>query len=164
MGCRNLLSRPNSNHSLEATVYRPLERPQFAHCWKIHRWVSVGVQGERFSSQVRKNSLNIKFLGGIFLGHPGPRRRDIPDKNFMQVAFLRDFAKGVAGTVSLPIFSVFRFFPFSSVSVSEKTGRHRSRDPFCETPIFSAVEIDREWPGCPGIWVGTSRIWKKKLM
>ena len=37
--------------------------------------------------QVRKNSLNIKFLGGIFLGHPGPRRRDIPDKNFMQVAF-----------------------------------------------------------------------------
>ena len=60
--------------------------------------------------QVRKNSLNIKFLGGIFLGHPGPRRRDIPDKNFMQVAF------------------------------------------FCC--------LDREWPGCPGIWVGTSRIWK----
>ena len=20
--------------------------------------------------------------------------------------------------------------------------------------------LDREWPGCPGIWVGTSRIWK----
>ena len=37
--------------------------------------------------QVRKNSLNIKFLGRIFLGHPGPRCRDIPDKNFMQVAF-----------------------------------------------------------------------------
>ena len=35
-----------------------------------------------------KKSLNIKFLGGIFLGHPGPRRRDIPDKNFMQVASL----------------------------------------------------------------------------
>ena len=24
---------------------------------------------------------------------------------------------------------------------------------------FSVV-LDREWPGCPGIWVGTSRIWK----
>ena len=56
-----------------------------------------------------KNSPNIKFLGGIFLGHLGPRRRDIPDKNFMQVAF------------------------------------------FC---------CFREWPGCPGIWVGTSWIWK----
>ena len=49
------------------------------------------------SNQVRKNSLNIKFLGGIFLGHPGPRRRDIPDKNFMQVAFFCCFRQGVAG-------------------------------------------------------------------
>ena len=57
-----------------------------------------------------KKSLNIKLLGGIFLGYPGPRRRDIPDKNFMQVAF--------------------------------------------------SVVLDREWPGCPGIWVGMSRIWK----
>ena len=48
-------------------------------------------------SQVRKNSLNIKFLGGIFLGHPGPRRRDIPDKNFMQGAFFCCFRQGVAG-------------------------------------------------------------------
>ena len=48
-------------------------------------------------NQVRKNSLNIKFLGGIFLGHPGPRRRDIPDKNFMQVAFFCCFRQGVAG-------------------------------------------------------------------
>ena len=48
-------------------------------------------------TQVRKNSLNIKFLGGIFLGHPGPRRRDIPDKNFMQVAFFCCFRQGVAG-------------------------------------------------------------------
>ena len=48
-------------------------------------------------SQVRKNSLNIKFLGRIFLGHPGPRRRDIPDKNFMQVAFFCCFREGVAG-------------------------------------------------------------------
>ena len=47
--------------------------------------------------QVRKNSLNIKFLGRIFLGHPGPRRRDIPDKNFMQVAFFCCFRQGVAG-------------------------------------------------------------------
>ena len=37
--------------------------------------------------RVENNSPNIRFLGGIFLGHPGPRRRDIPDKNFMQVAF-----------------------------------------------------------------------------
>ena len=45
----------------------------------------------------RKNSLNIKFLGRIFLGSPGPRRRDIPDKNFMQVAFFCCFRQGVAG-------------------------------------------------------------------
>ena len=42
----------------------------------------------------------------MFLGHPGPRRQDIPDKNFMQVG------------------------------------------------------LDREWPGCPGVGVGTSRTWK----
>ena len=42
--------------------------------------------------------LNMKFLGRIFLGHPGPRRRDIPDKNFMQVAFFCCFRQGVAGT------------------------------------------------------------------
>ena len=48
--------------------------------------------------QVRKNSLNIKFLGGIFLGHPGPRRRDIPDKKFMQVACRCCSRQGVAGT------------------------------------------------------------------
>ena len=47
--------------------------------------------------QVRKNSLNIKSLGRIFLGHPEPRRRDIPDKNFMQVAFFCCFRQGVAG-------------------------------------------------------------------
>ena len=48
-------------------------------------------------TQVRKNSPNIKFLGGIFLGHPGPRRRDVPDKNFMQAAFFCCFRQGVAG-------------------------------------------------------------------
>ena len=31
-----------------------------------------------------------------FLGHPGPRCRDIPDRNFMQVAFLCCFRQGVA--------------------------------------------------------------------
>ena len=25
--------------------------------------------------------------------------------------------------------------------------------------LFSVV-LDKEWPGCPGIWVGTSQIWK----
>ena len=45
----------------------------------------------------KKKNLNIKFLGGIFLGHPGPRRRDIPDKNFVQVAFFCCFRQGVAG-------------------------------------------------------------------
>ena len=51
----------------------------------------------RDPNQERKSSLNIKFLGGIFLGHPGPRRRDIPDKNFMQVAFFCCFRQGLAG-------------------------------------------------------------------
>ena len=37
-------------------------------------------------------SLNIELLGGIL-----PRRRDIPDKNFMQVAFFCCFRPGVAG-------------------------------------------------------------------
>ena len=26
--------------------------------------------------------------------------------------------------------------------------------------VAFSVVLDREWPGCPGIWVGTSRIWK----
>ena len=50
-----------------------------------------------FLKSGRKNSLNIKFLGRIFLGHEGPRRRDILDKNFMQVAFSSCFRQGVAG-------------------------------------------------------------------
>ena len=37
------------------------------------------------------------LLGGRFLGHQGPRRRDIPDKNSMQVAFFWCFRQGVAG-------------------------------------------------------------------
>ena len=59
--------------------------------------------------QVRKNSLNIKFLGG----------RDIRDPDV-----------GISRTKTL-----------------------------CKWP-FSVV-LDREWLGCPGIWVGTSRIWTK---
>ena len=59
------------------------------------RALSRGPESHHF--QERKSSLNIKFLGGIFLGHPGPRRRDIPDKNFMQVAFFCCFRQGVAG-------------------------------------------------------------------
>ena len=46
--------------------------------------------------QERKSSLNIKFLGGIFLGHQEPRRRDIPDENFMQVALFCCFRQGMA--------------------------------------------------------------------
>ena len=34
-----------------------------------------------------KKSLKIQFLGRMFLGHPGPRCRDILDKAFMRVAF-----------------------------------------------------------------------------
>ena len=63
-----------------------------------------------------QNSLNIKFLAGIFLGYPGPRRRDIPAKTLCK-------------------------WPFS-------------------------VVWDREWSGCPGIWVGTSgfaKLYGRKL-
>ena len=62
-----------------------------------HQSASAEMVLKSYVCQVRKNSLNIKFLGGIFLGHPGPRRRDIPDKNFMQVAFFCCFRQGVAG-------------------------------------------------------------------
>ena len=40
-----------------------------------------------------KKSQKIKCLGRIFLEHQGPRPRDIPDKNFMQVAFSVVFTK-----------------------------------------------------------------------
>ena len=46
--------------------------------------------------QEGRNSLKIKFLGRIFLGHQG-KRRDIPDKNFTQVALVCCFRQGVAG-------------------------------------------------------------------
>ena len=44
-----------------------------------------------------KSSLNMKFWVRVFLGHQGPRRWDISDKNFMQVAFFCCFRQGVAG-------------------------------------------------------------------
>ena len=56
---------------------------------------NIFLPGHTFRS--KKNSLNIKFLGGLFLGHPGPKRRDIPVKNFMQVALFCCFRQGVAG-------------------------------------------------------------------
>ena len=43
-----------------------------------------------------KNSLNIKFLGGILLGHPGPRRRETQTKTLSKWPFLL-FTQGVAG-------------------------------------------------------------------
>ena len=84
--------------------------------------VSPGLQGPQTRVTPKIVSIPLQFsgpkkqpkhkvFGGIFLGHPGPRHRDIPDKNFVQVAF--------------------------------------------------SVVLDREWPGYPGLWVGTSRIWKK---
>ena len=38
------------------------------------------------SKQEGDSSLKIKVLGRMLLGHQGPRRRDIPDKNLMQVS------------------------------------------------------------------------------
>ena len=72
---------------------RCLERP-------LVEYAPLGVHpshGGISRNQDRKSSLNRKLLGGIFLGHQGPRRRDIPDKNFMQVAFFCCFRQGVAG-------------------------------------------------------------------
>ena len=44
----------------------------------------------------------------------------------------------------LPFFPVFfRFFPFH---FQKKTGRYRSRDPFCETPICAAGKLGRNFP------------------
>ena len=77
-------SHPKADSGWVFAVFLPFA-PWFAAVWPSA------------TIQVRKNSLNIKFLGGILLGHPGPRRRDIPDKNFMQVAFFCCFRQGVAG-------------------------------------------------------------------
>ena len=57
----------------------------------------VSVQDMSCRQKKKKKQPKNKVLGGIFLGHQGPRRRDIPDKNFMQLAFFCCFRQGVAG-------------------------------------------------------------------
>ena len=39
-----------------------------------------------------------------------------------------------------------------------QTSGYPGTETLCKWPF--AVVLDREWPGCPGICVGTSRIWK----
>ena len=62
-------------------------------------WKNLGGCGHR---DVPPKSQKIELLGGIVLGHQGPRRRDIPDhvpdKNFAQGALLCCFRHGMAGT------------------------------------------------------------------
>ena len=93
-GHRNAVAQPcrapklrNPNKSISKCMKNAsLDTPE--------KWPRKSVK--MFKSGLKK-SLNIKFLGGILLGHPRPRRRDIPDKNFMQVALLCCFRQGVAG-------------------------------------------------------------------
>ena len=59
-------------------------------------------KSEKRGNQEGKDSLKIKFLGRIFLAPEswdigGPRRRDIPDKHFIKVAFACCFRQGEAG-------------------------------------------------------------------
>ena len=49
-------------------------------------------------NQVRKNSLNIKFLGRDIPGTSRTQTSGYPGQNFMQVAFFCCFRQGVAGT------------------------------------------------------------------
>ena len=60
--------------------------------------------GNFLMTTTREAKKKIKFLGRIFLGHQGSRRRDIPDKNFMQVAFFCCFRQGVAQIPGRPGF------------------------------------------------------------
>ena len=80
-GRANTLQDPKRNHWICAKFAAKLKNGLFL------------CNTPRALGQVRKNSPNIKFLGGIFLGHPGPRRRDISDKSFMQVAFFCCFRR-----------------------------------------------------------------------
>ena len=48
-------------------------------------------------SSGREKQPKHKVFGREVPGHLGPRRRDIPDKNFMYVAFFCCFRQGVAG-------------------------------------------------------------------
>ena len=68
-------------------------------CWCAHEIMCLGLRACIFTHihQERKSSLNMKFLGGMIPGHKGPRRWDILDKSFMQVAFVCCFRRGVAG-------------------------------------------------------------------
>ena len=60
------------------------------------RFAKQGFALRRKTSGTEKQPKH-KVLGGMFLGHQGPRRRDIPVKNFMQVAFFCCFRQGVVG-------------------------------------------------------------------
>ena len=83
-GCAKERAEPKIERAWDPLAFGAMPKPDAPDAPVVHGSVHA------LSSQVRKNSLNIKFLGGIFLGHPGPRRRDIPDKNFMQVASFLD--------------------------------------------------------------------------
>ena len=51
-------------------------------------------------------------------------------------------------------FFCFFFFCFTPFHCQEKTGRHCSLDPFCETPILALVNIQMalgQTAGCPGV-------------
>ena len=52
---------------------------------------------ELFCIRSEKKQPKHRVFGRDIPGHPGPRRRDIPGKNFMQVAFFCCFRQGVAG-------------------------------------------------------------------
>ena len=49
---------------------------------------------------------------------------------------------------------IFRDIRDPDVGISQKKT-------LCKWPFY--VVLNREWPGCPGIWVGTSRIWKTSM-
>ena len=78
---------------------------------------SLGINYDyRFGySGQKKDSLQIKFMGRMFIGHHGPTRRNIVEPG-----------PGMSRTNAL-----------------------------CKAP--SSVVLDRKLPGCPAIWVGTSR-------
>ena len=57
-----------------------------------------GSRGMNFhKNSGRKKQPKDKVFGRIFLGHQGPRRQDITEINFMQVAFVCCFRQGVSG-------------------------------------------------------------------